>query len=129
MTALGSASSVSILGSQPLAGLSGQFAAVAVQAQELSATMGSLATTLDQNTTDFVALQSDVAAIRGQVAALRSSIVASGGVDGAVAWLGPLSILVGIWLVIPAVGSLGIGLRLLRPPAIVSGGEAGGGTR
>jgi len=116
MSALGTASGVSILGSQPLAGLSGQFEAVATQAHQLSGTMGSLASTLDQNTVDFVALQADVGAIRGQVAALRSTILASGGADGLVAWLAPLSILVGIWMVIPAVVSLGIGLRLLRPP-------------
>jgi hypothetical protein len=116
MSALGSASGVSILGSQPFASLSGQFAAVATQAQQLSGTMGSLSATLDQNTVDFGAIQADVGAIRGQVAALRSTLLASGGADGLVAWLAPLSILVGIWMVIPAVVSLGIGLRLLRPP-------------
>jgi hypothetical protein len=121
MSALGTASGVSILGSQPLAGLSGQFDAVATQAHQLSGTMGSLASTLDQNTVDFAALQADVGAIRGQVAALRSSLLASGGADGIVVWLAPLSILVGIWMVIPAVVSLGIGLRLLHPPGQSAG--------
>jgi hypothetical protein len=76
--------------------------------------MGKLSSTLDQNTVDFVALQSDVAAVRTQVAALRTSLLATGGLDG-LEWLAPLGVLVGIWMTIPAVVSLGIGLRLLRP--------------
>ncbi|MGH2466036.1 MAG: hypothetical protein ACRDGI_11295 [Candidatus Limnocylindrales bacterium] len=115
MTALGGASGVTILGTQPLAGLSGQFEAVATQAQQLSVTMGRLSSTLEQNTVDFAGLQTDVGAIREQVAALRTSLLATGGVDALAQWLAPLSILVGIWMTIPAVVSLGIGVRLLRP--------------
>jgi hypothetical protein len=114
MTALGSASGVSILGSQPLSGLSGQFEAVAGQAHELSGTMGSLAATLDQNTVDFTTLTTDIAAVREQVAALRTTLLATKGLDSVVQWLAPLSVLVSIWMVIPALASLGIGIRLVR---------------
>ena len=114
MTALGSASGVSIFGTQPLSSLSGQFEAVAGQARELSGTMGSLATTLDQNTVDFTTLETDIAAVRGQVAALRTTLLATNGLDSVAPWLAPLSVLVSIWMVIPALASLGIGLRLVR---------------
>jgi len=121
MSALGNASDVSILGSRPLAGLAGQFAAVGTEANQLSATMTTLAATLGQNTIDFATLQADLAAIRQQVAGLRAAVAASDGLDGLAPGLAPLVVLISIWMAVPAVAGLAIGVRLLRRPDVARG--------
>ena len=113
MAAAADASGVSILGTRPLAGLAGGFGNVANQARALSASMSQLAGSLGQNTADFGRIAADVATVRTQMDTLRSTLSTGGlGADGA--WLGPVAVGAAIWLTLPAVASLFVGLRLLR---------------
>jgi hypothetical protein len=114
MTALGKASNLTILGSQPLAGLAGQFANVATRAQGLSASMSSLASSLDQNTTDFTALTSNLTSMHQQVLDLETALAGPSVLDTMGPWLAPLAVLICAWITLPAVASLYLGIRLIR---------------
>lgn len=116
MTSLRDASSLSILGSQPLAGLTDSFDGVAVRARDLSSSMTSLAGSLEQNTGDFAAVSVDTAALREQVSSLRDALAATGsaGVESLAAWLVPAALLLVTWLATPALASLVAGIWMLR---------------
>lgn len=116
MTSLRDASMVSILGSQPLAGLTDGFDQVASRARDLSSSMTSLAGLLDQDTRDFAAASVDAAALREQVRSLRDALAAPGSVDAeaSAAWLVPGALVLAIWLATPALASLVAGIWILR---------------
>ena len=116
MTSLRDASGLSILGSQPLAGLTDGFDRVAGRARDLSSSMTSLAASLEQNTGDFAAVATDTAALREQVSSLRDALAAPGtaGAESMAAWLVPAALLLVIWLATPALASLVAGVWILR---------------
>jgi hypothetical protein len=116
MTSLRDASGLSILGSQPLAGLSDGFDRVAGRARDLSSSMTSLAASLEQNTGDFAAVATDTAALREQVSSLRAALAAPGttAAESMAAWLVPAALLLVIWLATPALASLVAGVWILR---------------
>jgi hypothetical protein len=116
MTSLRDASGLSILGSQPLAGLTDSFDRVAGRAGDLSSSMTSLAGSLGQNTRDFAAVSADAATLREQVSSLRDAFAAPGSADveSLAAWLVPAALLLVTWLATPAVASLVAGILMFR---------------
>lgn len=116
MTSLRDASGLSILGSQPLAGLTDGFDRVAGRARDLSSSMTSLAASLEQNQGDFAAVATDTAALREQVSSLRDALAAPGttAAESMAAWLVPAALLLVIWLATPALASLVAGVWILR---------------
>ena len=116
MASLRDASGLSILGSQPLAGLTGGFDRVAGRAGDLALSMTSLAGLLDRDTTDFATIAADAASLRGQVDALRAAFVSPelGEVGTSAGWLGAAALVLLLWLGTPAVASLIAGIWLLR---------------
>ena len=116
MASLRDASGLSILGSQPLAGLTDGFDRVAGRARDLSSSMTSLAASLEQNTGDFAAVATDTAALREQVSSLRDALAAPGAAaaESMAAWLVPAALLLVIWLATPALASLVAGVWILR---------------
>ena len=116
MTSLRDASSLSVLGSQPLAGLTDGFDRVAGRARDLSSSMTSLAASLEQNTGDFAAISAHTAGLREQVSSLRDALAAPGAAaaESMAAWLVPAALLLVIWLATPALASLVAGVWILR---------------
>jgi hypothetical protein len=116
MASLRDASGLSILGSQPLAGLTGGFDRVAGRAGDLALSMTSLAGLLDRDTTDFATIAADAGSLRGQVDALRAAFVSPelGEVGTSAGWLGAAAFVLLLWLGTPAVASLIAGIWLLR---------------
>ena len=118
MASLRDASSLTILGSQPLGGLTGDFDRVAGRASDLASSMVSLAGMLDRDTTDFSAIAADVTSLRGQADQLRMTVASElGGMGTAGALLVPATLLLLLWLATPAVASLIAGIWLLRTAA------------
>ena len=116
MASLRDASGLSILGSQPLAGLTGGFDRVAGRAGDLALSMTSLAGLLDRDTTDFATIAADAGSLRGQVDALRAAFASPefGEVGTSAGWLGAAAFVLLLWLGTPAVASLIAGIWLLR---------------
>jgi len=114
---------ISILGSHPFGALADDFDRVAGKANALSATMTTLAGSLDLNTSDFATVSSDATALRSQVTSLRDVLAGDGAALGGsldVLLLVGLAIL--LWLAVPAIASLAVGITWLRavegdPPA------------
>ena len=117
MTQLSNASTISILGNQPFASLTGGFATVGQQASSLGAALDQTADSLAQNSSDLSTIHTDLAAVRSQVDSLRgelSTAIDLGAIETAldtsrVVLLG----LVG-WLALQAVGAIAIGILLVR---------------
>ena len=109
---------VSILGSQPFASVAAGFRRTADQSRALADELDAAAVTLDRNVEDVSVLSDRVSTLRASMADLRDSLRAAGPFENP---LGPspvvLLALLG-WLLLPAVASLVIGLRLLRPPVM-----------
>ena len=116
MTSLRDASSLSVLGSQPLAGLTDGFDRVAGRARDLSSSMTSLAASLEQNTGDFAAISAHTAGLREQVSSLRDAFATPGAAaaESMAAWLVPAALMLVIWLATPALASLIAGVWILR---------------
>ena len=114
MAALRDASGQTILGVQPLGGLTGEFDRVASRASDMAASMQSLAGMLDRDTTDFASIAGDATSLRGQVGQLRATVASEAGGLGTGTWLVPAALLVLLWLATPAVVSLIVGVWLLR---------------
>jgi hypothetical protein len=116
MASLRDASGLSILGSQPLAGLTGGFDRVAGRAGDLALSMTSLAGLLDRDTTDFATIAADAGSLRGQVDTLRAAFASPefGEVGTSAGWLGAAAFVLLLWLGTPAVASLIAGIWLLR---------------
>jgi hypothetical protein len=116
MASLRDASRLSILGSQPLAGITDSFDRVASRAGDLAVVMTSLAGLLDRDTTDFSTIAADAAALQGQVEGLRAAFASPelGEVGASAGWLGAAALALLVWLATPAVASLIAGIWLLR---------------
>ena len=118
---LASLGSFEIFGARPFGQLSGQFAAVGIEARALSADLATTAQLMTQNIADSQAVAADLRALAAQLDRLEASLgTSSGGVTGANASL-PVDlariVLLGLlaWLAVPALASLWVGGRLLRP--------------
>ncbi len=111
---------VSILGTQPFASVAAGFRHTAEQSRALADELDAAAITLDRNVEDVRVLSDRIATLRGSMADLRDSLRAAGPFENP---MGPSAVvllaLLG-WLLLPAVASLAMGVRLLRP-AVVSG--------
>jgi hypothetical protein len=114
MAGLREASSISILGTQPLGGLTDDFDRVAGQSGTLADEMGVLSTALAAETVTLDRLADDTSRIRSEVAELRDLVVAGSQSPLPAGGLVALLVLLVAWLALPAAASLAIGIALLR---------------
>lgn len=77
MDGLSAATSLTILGTQPLAGLGGTFSDVARQADSLGTSLDRMAGSLTQNGTDLGLVATDIASIETELAELRRQVAGS----------------------------------------------------
>jgi hypothetical protein len=116
---LASLGSFTILGARPFAEVANQFAAVGVEARELSGDLNTTADSMTTNIADSQAVAADLLALSEQLDRLEASLAESGTPGGPDASL-PLNIarlvLLGMlaWLAVPALASIWIGGRLTR---------------
>jgi hypothetical protein len=113
LRSLALAMDVSILGTRPLQGLGGQFDDTAGQAAELADTLDAVGASLGDTRTN-------VARIGPELAGLGAELTALGDEPDAASAAAPLRlfvILLLVWLLMQAAGSLVAGLALLRGPA------------
>jgi hypothetical protein len=116
---LASLGSFTILGARPFAEVADQFAAVGVEARELSGDLNTTADSMSTNIADSQAVAADLLALSVQLDRLEASLDETGTPAGPDASL-PLNIarlvLLGMlaWLAIPALVSIWLGGRLLR---------------
>jgi hypothetical protein len=116
---LASLGSFTLLGARPFAEMAGQFAAVAVEARELSGDLNATADSMTTNIADSQAVAADMLALSEQLDRLEASLAETGTPGGADASL-PLNIarlvLLGMlaWLAVPALASIWLGGRLIR---------------
>lgn len=108
---LAAAMSLSIFGTQPLLPMAASFSDLSTQLQSLSGDLRSIGSALDTSGSDLDRLKADMDRLTARLEALSgtggtTSIVAAGGLR-----LAFLALLV--WLAIPAVGSLLLGLALI----------------
>ena len=114
LTALATAMSLSILGAQPLLPLAGEFTTSAQQAGDLADTLDGVAASLGDTRTD-------VARIAPQLERLSDELEALGGGAERGPGTPPLRVFVIVllvWLLMQAVGSLLGGLALMRPRTV-----------
>jgi hypothetical protein len=134
---LASLGSFDILGNHPFGQLSGQFGGVASDARTLSTDLTSAAARMRTNVTDSAAVATDLRSLGDQLDQLRASLGngaggagASGG--GGVAQGAAISVdaarlvLIGLlaWFAMPALASLWLSWRLLKPGAAEARGRA-----
>jgi hypothetical protein len=115
---LSAAMNVQIFGTQPLAGLTSGFDNAAGQSEELATDLDAVGTALAQNTTDLETSRKDLAALSERVDLLVSAIEATPfgvGQEPFIAELVFVALL--IWLAVPAVASIALGVALLRAMA------------
>jgi hypothetical protein len=115
MRGLSGAMNVQIFGTQPLAGLTSGFDSAAGQSDELAGDLDALGSALTQNTTDLETSRQDLAALSERVDLLVASVETipfGGGQEPFVAELIFVALL--IWLAVPAVASIVVGVALLR---------------
>lgn len=119
MASLRDASHVSILGSQPLAGLADSFDRVAARARALSASMAAVAKSLDADAGDVASLAVDVTKLRDQLRGLRDGMAGPGTAAASAvgAWLVPAALVLVLSLALLAVGALVAGIALVRADA------------
>jgi hypothetical protein len=116
---LASLGSFTILGARPFAEVADQFAAVGVEARELSGDLNTTADSMTTNIADSQAVAADLLALSEQLDRLEASIAGTGTPGGADASL-PLDIarfvLLGMlaWLAVPALASIWLGGTLIR---------------
>jgi hypothetical protein len=122
-----------VFGTRPFGEISGQFAAVAVEARTLSADLQVAAIAMDANVADSAAVALELQELADQIAALETSLGASaspapgasgspgGSVVPATSSSLPIAaarfVLMGllVWLAIPALASVWLGWRWSRP--------------
>jgi hypothetical protein len=115
---LSAAMNVQIFGAQPLAGLASGFDNAAGQSEELAADLDAVGTALAQNTTDLETSRKDLAALSQRVDLLVASVETTPfgvGQEPFIAELVFVALL--IWLAVPAVASIALGVALLRTVA------------
>ena len=115
---LASLGSFTILGARPFAEVADQFAAVGVEARELSGDLNTTADSMTTNIADSQAVAADLLALSEQLDRLEASLAETGTPGGADASL-PLNVarlvLLGMlaWLAVPALASIWLGGRLI----------------
>lgn len=115
---MASLGSFTILGSRPFAQVADQFAAVGVEARELSGDLNITADSMTTNIADSQAVAADLLALSEQLDRLQASLAGPGTAPGADPSL-PLDlarfVLVGMlaWLAVPALASIWLGGRLI----------------
>jgi len=116
LAGLARAMDVSIFGTQPLAGLATGFDQAARQSDELATSLDEVGGALERNSGGLDTTERDLVALRDRVDRLVESLEANP-VDVAPAPLLAQLALLGLllWLGVPAVASVIIGLRLMRP--------------
>ncbi len=129
---LASLGSFEVLGARPFGQLSGQFTAVASDARSLSADLTAAAARMRTNVTDSDAVAADLRSLAEQLDRLETSLggaaTSPGGAGGSggigapgsgtslpVAAAGLVLLGLLVWFAVPAVVSLWLGWRLLRP--------------
>ena len=106
---------LSILGSHPFGPLADDFDRVAGRANSLASSMTALAGSLDLNTADFESVRTDAVALRFQVARLRDTLAGDGAsLAGSLGGLMLVALAVLLWLTVPAIASLALGIAWLR---------------
>lgn len=108
---LADAMSLTILGTQPLAALAGDFRSIADQLSQLGESLRGVGTALETSTADLGAVHDDVERLAAEVDGIRGS-AAGVGASGASLRLAYVALLA--WLALPALGALAVGLALLR---------------
>jgi hypothetical protein len=103
--------SLSVLGTQPLIGLAGDFRAIADQLTLLGESLVRVGEALATSTSDLGAVRDDVERLADEVEAVRGTAAAeeAGGTSLRLAYYALLA-----WLVLPAIGALIVGWSLLR---------------
>lgn len=116
MEQLNSLSNLDILGQRPFAGIGSSFGELAARSRTLSASLTTTADALGADIADTAAVGRDLNRLADQLDQLRSSAGATGpsAASTGFAWLPILLLALLLWLAVPAVASLWIGLRLLR---------------
>jgi len=115
---LASLGSFTIFGAQPFADVASQFAAVGVEARELSGDLTTTANAMTTNITDTQAVAADLLGLSEQLDRLEASLAGPGTAPGADPSL-PLDVarlvLLGMlaWLAVPALVSIWLGGRLI----------------
>lgn len=115
---LASLGSFTIFGARPFADVAGQFAAVGVEARELSGDLNTTADSMTTNIADSQAVAADLRALAQQLDRLEASLAATDAPSGTDASL-PLGIarlvLLGMlaWLAVPALASIWVGGHLI----------------
>lgn len=108
---------LTILGTHPFGALADDFDRVAGRANALSASMTTLAGSLDLNTADFATVTSDATALRSQVTSLRDVLAGDGAaLGGSLDALLLVGLAILLWLAAPAIASLAVGIAWLRAP-------------
>ena len=88
---------------------------MAGRANALSASMTTLAGSLDLNTADFATVSADATALRSQVASLRDVLAGDGAaLGGSLDALLLVALAILLWLAAPAIASLAVGIAWLR---------------
>jgi len=112
---LAAAMSVQIFGTQPLAGLASGFDSAAGQSDELAGDLDQVAAALGRNASDLETSRQDLAVLSERVDVLVASVETApfdAGQDPSIVKLVLIGLLV--WLALPAFGSIGLGVRLMR---------------
>jgi hypothetical protein len=123
---LSAAMNVQIFGTQPLAGLTSGFDNAAGQSEELAGDLDAVATALAQNTTDLETSRKDLAALSDRVDLLVAAVETTPfGVaqEPFIAELVFVALL--IWLAVPALASIAVGVALLRNASAYDAGADG----
>lgn len=102
---------LSVFGTQPFVPVAEDFERVAGQAEAVAADLQATAGSVDDASADLATLAADLAEMRAEMATIRSGISGQIETDS---WRLVIGALLG-WLVIPALVSLLLGLRWLRP--------------
>jgi len=117
MYGLRDAMNISILGAQPLAGLSGSFDTSGQNLDALGDDIGSIGTALDANRTDAVTTAQDLTDLADSVHTLTGTVEAGPSVTISSSTLDAIKLAIyaiAAWLVLFAVGCLAAGLYLLN---------------
>ena len=116
LAGLARAMDVSIFGTQPLAGLATGFDQAARQSDELATSLDEVGGALERNSGGLDTTERDLVALRDRVDRLVESLEATPLVVAPAPLLAKLALLgLLLWLGVPAMASVIIGLRLMRP--------------
>ena len=116
MEQLNSLSGFEILGQRPFAEIGSSFGELAARSRTLSTSLTTTADALDADITDTAAVGRDLNRLADQLDQLRASAGATGpsAASTGFAWLPILLLALLVWLAVPAVASVWLGLRFLR---------------